>query len=264
MFSCQCLHTYILHFILLNFFTIFIRYFPHLHFKCYTQNPLCPPTCPAPQPTHSCSLALAFPVLGLMIFLRPRASPPIDGRLGHPLLHRQLETWVWGLLVSSYCCSSYRVADPFSSLGTFSSFFIRGPVFNPIDDCKHSLLYLPGTGIASQERAMSGSYQQNLSGICNSVWVWWLYMGWIPRWGSLWMVLPSFSAPNFVSVTPSMGILFPILRRNEVFTLWSSFFLSFMCFANCILGILSFWTTICFSVSAYHVCSFVIGFPHSV
>jgi hypothetical protein len=35
-----------------------------------------------------------------------------------------------------------------------------------------------------------------------------------------------FSAPNFVSVTPSMGILFPILRRNELSTLWSSFFLS--------------------------------------
>ena len=56
-----------------------------------------------------------------------------------------------------------------------------------------------------------------------------------PRWGSLWMVLPSVSAPNFVSVTPSMGILFPILRRNKLSTLYSSFFLSFMCFANCIL-----------------------------
>jgi hypothetical protein len=38
------------------------------------------------------------------------------------------------------------------------------------------------------------------------------------------MVLPSVSAPNFVSVTPSMGILFPIVRRNEVSTLWSSSF----------------------------------------
>ena len=32
-------------------------------------------------------------------------------------------------------------------------------------------------------------------------------MGWIPGWGSLWMVHPFVSAPNFVSVTPSMGIL---------------------------------------------------------
>jgi hypothetical protein len=53
----------------------------------------------------------------------------------------------------------------------------------------------------------------------------------------------SVSVPNFVSVTPSMGILFPILRRKEVSTLWSSFFLIF---ANCILGSLSFWANIHF------------------
>jgi hypothetical protein len=56
-----------------------------------------------------------------------------------------------------------------------------------------------------------------------------------------------------------VGILFPILRRSEVYTLWSSLFLSFMCFASCILDILSFWANICLSVSAYHVCSFMIG-----
>jgi hypothetical protein len=56
------------------------------------------------------------------------------------------------------------VADPFSSLGTFSSSFFRGPGFHPIDDCEHKLLYLPGTGIASQETAILGSCQQNLVG----------------------------------------------------------------------------------------------------
>jgi hypothetical protein len=156
-----------------------------------------------------------------------------------------------------------RHTDPFSSLGTFSSSSIGGPVMHPIADCEHPLLCFPGTSIVSQETAISGSFQQNLAGICNSVCVLRLIMGWIPRWGSLWMVLLSISAPNFVSVTPSMGILFPILRRNEVSTLWSSFFLSFMCFANCILGILSFWTNIHLSVSAYHVSSFVIGLAHS-
>ena len=130
-------------------------------------------------------------------------------------------------MASSYCCSSYRIADPFSSLGTFSSSFIGSPGFHSIDDCEHPLLYLQGTGIAPEETTISGSCQQNLAGICNSVWVWWLFMGWILRWGSLWMVLPSISTPNFVFVTPSMGILFPILRRSEVSTLWSSF-LSFM------------------------------------
>ena len=74
------------------------------------------------------------------------------------------------------------------------------------------------------------------------------------------MVHPFDSAPKFVSVTPSMGVLFPILRRNEVSTFWSSFMLSFMCFATCILGILSFWANIHLSVSTYHVSSFVIGY----
>jgi hypothetical protein len=42
------------------------------------------------------------------------------------------------------------------------------------DECEYPLLYLPGTGIASQEIAISGSCQQNIAGICKSVWVWWL------------------------------------------------------------------------------------------
>jgi hypothetical protein len=117
-------------------------------------------------------------------------------------------------------------------------------VFHPRADCEHPFLCLPDTGITSQETAISGSFQQNLASVCNGVCVWWLIMGWIPGCGSLWMVHPFVSAPNFVSVTPSMGVLFPILRRSKVPTLWSSFFLSFMCFANCVLGILSFWANI--------------------
>jgi hypothetical protein len=175
----------------------------------------------------------------------------------------QLETRALGDLVSSYCCSTYRVSDPFSSLGTFSISCIGSPVFHPIDDCEHPLLYLPGTGLASHKIAISGSFQQNLAGICNSVCVWWLIMGWIPRWGHFWMVHPFILALNFVSVTPSMGILFSIQRRNEVSTRWSSFFLIFLCFANCILGILSFWANMHLSVSAYQVTSFVIGLPYS-
>jgi hypothetical protein len=30
-------------------------------------------------------------------------------------------------------------------------------------------------------------------------------MGWIPKWGSLWIAIASVSALNFVSVTPSIG-----------------------------------------------------------
>jgi hypothetical protein len=59
------------------------------------------------------------------------------------------------------------------------------------------------------------------------------------------------------------GYFVPLLRRTKVSTLWSSFFLLFMCFVKCILGILSFWPNIHLTVSAHHVCSFVIELPHS-
>ena len=62
---------------------------------------------------------------------------------------------------------------PLSSLGTFSSSFIRGPVFHPIVDCEHPLLYLPGTGIASYKTAISGSLQHMLSFLkCYYLHVW--------------------------------------------------------------------------------------------
>jgi hypothetical protein len=167
-----------------------------------------------------------------------------------------------GVLISSYC-STYRVADPFSSWGAFYSSSIGGPVFYLIEDCEHPLQYLPGTGRDSYKTAITGSLQQNLAGICNSVWVWWLIMGWVPGWGSLWIVHPFVVASNLVSVTPFMGILFPILRRNEVSTWWSSLFLILLCFENCILGVLCFWANIHLSVSTYLMTSFVIRLPHS-
>jgi hypothetical protein len=81
----------------------------------------------------------------------------------------QLETGALGVLVSSYCCSTYRVADPFSSLGNFSSSSIGDPVIHPIADCEYPLLCLLGPGIASQETAISGSFEQNLASVCNDV-----------------------------------------------------------------------------------------------
>ena len=51
----------------------------------------------------------------------------------------------------------------------------------------HSPLYWTGSVTASQGTAIPGSCQQVLLGINNSVWVWCLQMGWIPRRGSLWM-----------------------------------------------------------------------------
>jgi hypothetical protein len=70
-----------------------------------------------------------------------------------------------GVLVSSYCCSSYGAANPFSSLGPFSSSFIGDPVLSPMDGFENPPLHLSCTGRASLERAISGSYQQSLGSL---------------------------------------------------------------------------------------------------
>jgi hypothetical protein len=88
-------------------------------------------------------------------------------------------------MVSSYCCSTYRVADPFSSLCTFSRYSIGGPVMHPIANYEHPLLCLLGPGIVSQETAISGSFQQNRASVCNGVSIWRLIMGRISGYGSL-------------------------------------------------------------------------------
>jgi hypothetical protein len=81
-----------------------------------------------------------------------------------------------GVLVSLYCCSSYGAANPFSFLGIFASSFITDPMHHPIDECEHPLLYLSGTGRASQETAISGSVSKLLlasaivSGFCVCIW----------------------------------------------------------------------------------------------
>ena len=56
---------------------------------------------------------------------------------------------------------------------------------HPIADCEHPLLCLLGLGIVSQKTDISGSFQHNLTSVCNGVSVWKLIMGWIPRYDSL-------------------------------------------------------------------------------
>jgi hypothetical protein len=103
----------------LFFLTIFFRYFLYLHVKCYPESPLYPPLSLLPNPPTPASRPWHSPVLGHIIFARPRDSPPSDGRLGHLLLHMQLETRAQGVLFSSYCCSSYRVTRLLQLLGYF-------------------------------------------------------------------------------------------------------------------------------------------------
>jgi len=72
------------------------------------------------------------------------------------------------------------------------------------------------------------------------------------------MTFPSVSVPHFVSIFVPKNILFSLLGRTEASTLYFSNFLSFMCSVDCIFGNLNFGDNSHLSVSAYHVCSFVI------
>ena len=131
----------------------------------------------------------------------------------HGLLH--VYSLVGGLLLMGwYFCSSYGVANSFSSFSPFSDSSIGDPVLSPMIGCEHLPLCLPGSGRVSQDIAILGSCQQALLAIQNSVWFWCLYMGW-----NLWMAFSSVSGPHIVSVFPFLNIWFPLLRRTTPSTL---------------------------------------------
>jgi hypothetical protein len=131
-------------FFFFSFWFFFLLDFLNLHFKCYPKSSLYPPPALLPSPPTPTSWPWHSPVLGHIKFARPRGLSSQWWPTSHLLLLMQLEIralgWGGGVLVSLYCCSTYRVADPFSSLGAFSSSYIGGPVFHPRDDCEHPLL----------------------------------------------------------------------------------------------------------------------------
>ena len=88
------------------------------------------------------------------------------------------------------------------------------PVLSPMVGCEHLHLYWSGCGRASQDTVVSGSCLQVLLDSSNSVWVWCLHLGWIPRSSNLWMAFPSVSAPLFVPV-------FPLKRNISGLKLWT-------------------------------------------
>ena len=84
-----------------------VGYFIYLHFKMLSPFPISPSQTSYPthyplllwgcSPSHPPTLTTPpchSPTLGHRAFRGPRASPPIDDRQGHPLIHMQLEPWV--------------------------------------------------------------------------------------------------------------------------------------------------------------------------
>jgi len=207
-------------------FFFFIGYFKYLHFNAILFPPL-----PSPSPFPASVKMFPLPPQHPGIPLHWGNEPSWDQWLLLLLMpenailcymcswsHEFLNVYclVSGLvprssrvLIGWYCCSY-----GFSCFSTFSNTSIGDPVLSLTVSCKPPHLYQQGSGRGSQETAISGSCQQALLAIHNSIWVWWLHMGWIPMCGKLWMTFPSVSAPHFVPAFHLMSLL----RQTEAST----------------------------------------------
>jgi hypothetical protein len=134
-------------------------------FFIYISNavPKVPYTFPPPcSPTHSLPLLGPGVPLGHIKFARPRGLSSQWWPTRPSSATYAARDTSSGVLIRSYCCSTYRFADPFISLCTFSSSSIGGPVFHSIDDCEHPLLYLPGTGKPHRRQLYQGPFSKIL------------------------------------------------------------------------------------------------------
>jgi hypothetical protein len=156
----------------------FFRYFLYLYFKCFplSRSPLWKPPISSPLPasmrmltrahahththTHSHLSSLAFTYTGVSNTLKAKGLSSHWCPASHPLLHM----WPEPIIIM---CILWLVVQSLRALAE------RGGSW-PVD------IVDPG--------------------IHNSIQYWRLYMGWIPRWGSLWLAFPSVSTPHFVSI----------------------------------------------------------------
>ena len=166
--------------------------------------------------THSFITALASSYTGAPNLHRTKCLPshwcqirPFSAKCGSGAIDLStctlwLVVWFLGDLGGqfSWNCSSYGVAILCSSFTPTLSSSSEVPRLSPMVSSEYLHIYLSGAGRNSQGTAMPGSCQQVLLDINNSVWVWCLQMGWIPRWGSLWVTFPSVSALLFVPAFP--------------------------------------------------------------
>ena len=140
------------------------------------------PSCLLTKPHTPVSFPWDSPTMGHRAFTGPRASPPIGDWRDHPLLHMGwnhgslhvyslfggLVPMTSGVHIVSYCCSSCEVANPFSSLGTFSNSSIGDTVLSPMVDWEHLILYLSGTVRASVSKHLLASTV--VSGFGDCIW----------------------------------------------------------------------------------------------
>jgi len=199
-------------------------------------------------PTHSHLPALTFPNTGASSLDRTKDlsshwCPTRPSSATYADRSRTVYSWDSGSsggLVDWYYCSSYGAKSPFSSFNPYSN-CSNGDPFSvqwfavSVCLCFCKALTEPlGRQLYQDPVSMHFLAFPIVSGFGIYIWDGSL------SWGSLWMAFPSDSAPRFVSIFSPVSILFPIIRRTETFTLWHSFFLSFMWSVNFIVGILIF------------------------
>jgi hypothetical protein len=119
-------------------------------------------------------------ILGHRNFTGPRASPPIDDQLGHPLLHMQLEPQVPPCVFFGWWFS------PRELWRYWLVHIVAPPMGHQTSSPLWVLSLAPSlvTPCSNQWMAVSihfGICQALSASIHNSVWFWWLFMGWIPR-----------------------------------------------------------------------------------
>jgi hypothetical protein len=209
--------------------------------------------------------------LGHQAFSRLRSFLPIDAQQGHPLLDMQLEPWLAPCVLYGWCfrhwqhwgageqCSLVHIVPPMElkAPSAPSGLSLAPPLrilcavqwlVESIYLCicqalakplrrqlyqapvsKYLLASTIGPGLVTVH-VMDPQVEQSLDG---------------------------FSFSLYSTVFPCIffyAYFVPLLRRNEVSKLWSSFFFSFIWSVNFILGIPTFWANIQLSVNAYHAC----------
>jgi hypothetical protein len=121
-----------------SFFKIFLLRIFLITFPMLSQkSPITPP--PLPYPPIPIFWPWRSPVLGHIKFVCPMglSFQWWPTRSSFDTYAAIVKSSV--VLVSSECCSTYRVVDPFSSLGTFSNSSIGSLVIHPIADGHHFL-----------------------------------------------------------------------------------------------------------------------------
>jgi len=139
-----------------------------------------------------------------------RASPPTGAQQGHPMLHMQFEPWVCSCVLFGWWFSPWKLwlVDIVVLMGLQtpsppSILSLTPPMETPFSvQCLAASIHLcicQDLAKPLRRQLYQGPDSKHslalaiLSGFGGC-----MYIGWIPRWGSLWMVFPSVSAPNFV------------------------------------------------------------------